>query len=351
MDSNTVDALKVGVPVIASLVVAVIAMVTSFANSRKVASSNEKLAELTSKLRDEESKRDARRDYEYEALKRLYTECEPLLFQFFELAENAESRIRALARECRRGNLRQDGGGWLAGENYFFNSTAYRFFAPIAAIRILHRRLTAVDLALDSRLRTQYRLLRMLYRSFTEDQIVAQRSPTLIYDPDRADPEERGRESLITRRPETYARQGMYRGTLDRLADAMIIRERRLERVMSFGEFLQFKQDEKSQLSLVMPEIRILLLGFHPLARPVLWRVLVAQKLTYDALNASRDIDRAGPDEIPFLIPRATDEYLTSLDWRGNQSGAHEEQSDAHEETVESTVAAARAYIIDNVQA
>lgn len=111
MDSTTATVFIGLVPAITSLVVAIIAMLTSFANSRKVASSNEKLAELTARLRDEESIRDARRDYEYEALKRLYAECEPLLFQFFELAEDAESRVRALARDCRMGNLRPNGTG------------------------------------------------------------------------------------------------------------------------------------------------------------------------------------------------------------------------------------------------
>ena len=53
------------------------------------------LAALTSALREKEATTKARQDYEYEALKRLYTECEPLLFQFFELAEDAESRVRA----------------------------------------------------------------------------------------------------------------------------------------------------------------------------------------------------------------------------------------------------------------
>lgn len=343
MDSSTIGALAVAVPAIASLVVAVIAMVTSFANSKTVASSNEKLAQLTSKLRDDESTRDARRDYEYEALKRLYTECEPLLFQFFELAEDAESRVRALARDCRNGNLRPDGAGWLADEGYYFNSTVYRFFAPISAIRILQRRLTAVDLALDSRLKTQYRLLRMLYRSMTEDQSLAERSPRLSYDPDRADPGAPDREALIAARPETYVRQGLYRGTLDRLVDAMIIREQELERVISFSEFLQFKQDGESQLCLVMPDVRLLFAGFHPLARPVLWRVLVTQKLIYDALDGSRDVDRAGTDDIPSLIPSGTKEYLDTLDWRQNQS-------EAHRETVDSAITVARAFIVDSIR-
>ena len=175
--------MKVAVPAAVSLVVALVAMATSYANSRKLAQSNKELAALTSALREKEATTRARQDYEYEALKRLYTECEPLLFQFFELAEDAESRVRALARDSRAGNLRPDGTGWLATEGYYFNSTVYRFFAPLAAIRILQRRLTAVDLALDSRLRVQYRLLRLLYRSATDDRDLAQRSPQLPYEP------------------------------------------------------------------------------------------------------------------------------------------------------------------------
>jgi hypothetical protein len=344
MDPAALQVLQVSIPAIVSLVVAVIAMVTSFATSRKLASSNEELAGLTSRLRDEESALNARRHYEYEALKRLYTECEPLLFQIFELAEDAESRVQALARECRQDNLRRDGSGWLGGEGYYFNSTVYRFFAPLAAIRILQRRLTAVDLALDSRLETQYRLLRMLYRSMSDDHALAERSPVLPYEPDRADPDKPDRESRIAAEPKIYVRQGLYRGTLDRLAESMIILEGDIDRVMSFGEFLQFKQDEESQLYRAMPQVRILLFGFHPLTRPVLWRVLVTQKLIYDALRTSRDADRTGPVDIPSLIPTVTDEYLATLDWR-------QKQSEVTTEIIKNEISAARAYIVDSAQA
>lgn len=343
MDPDTLAVLALAVPATASLVVAVLAMVASRTNSRKLAESNERLAALTSTLRDDESVRSARRDYEYEALKRLYTECEPLLFQFFELAEDAESRVRALARDSRRGNLQADGTGWLAGQGYYFHSTAYRFFAPLTAIRILQRRLTAVDLDLDSRLKMQYRLLRVLYRSVTDDQYLAHRSPRLTYDPDRADPEEPASASLIAARPETYVRQGLYRGTLDRLVDSMIVRDRELDRVMSFSEFLQFQQDGTSALCGVLPDVSPLLLRFHPVTRPVLWRVLVAQKLIYDALRASREVDRTGFDDVESLIPDPTSDLVATIDWRRNAS-------DADDETIASAYVTARAYILDDAR-
>src|SRR3954454_13697589 len=44
------------------------------------------LAKLTSALESERDAGKARRDYEYVARKRLYAECEPLLFQALELS-------------------------------------------------------------------------------------------------------------------------------------------------------------------------------------------------------------------------------------------------------------------------
>ena len=344
MDEGTTALVVAGISASVSILVAVSALVSSLLTANKTASNDAKLATLESGLRDVEAARNARLDYEYEALKHLYSECEPLLFQFFELADDAESRIRALARECRNGSLRPDGSGWLADPSYYFDSTVYRLSAPLAAIRILQRRLTAVDLDLDSRLKTQYRLLRILYRSITDDQAIAERNPRLPYDPDSADPEDPDRDALIAADPQKYLRQGMYRGNLDRLVDAMIIREQERERVMSFGEFLQFKRDSRTELFQLMPYLELLLIGFHPTVRPVLWRVLVTQKLLYDALRASRDLDRSGPTNLDALVARGWDATLTALDWR-------KDETDADNEAVSSPMSAARMYIVETAQA
>jgi hypothetical protein len=50
---------------------------------------NKKLKHLESELANKAAERDARRDYEYEAKKRLYHEIEPYLFLFSELSESA----------------------------------------------------------------------------------------------------------------------------------------------------------------------------------------------------------------------------------------------------------------------
>ena len=50
------------------------------------------LARLESELRQKETRADAKLAYEFEARKKLYHECEPLLFQLSDAAERAESR-------------------------------------------------------------------------------------------------------------------------------------------------------------------------------------------------------------------------------------------------------------------
>ena len=64
---------------------------------------------LRGRLREVEAERDARRDYEYEARKRLYSEIQPLLFQLKELSESAYRWVMSLARTAQQDQL-----SWLS---------------------------------------------------------------------------------------------------------------------------------------------------------------------------------------------------------------------------------------------
>jgi hypothetical protein len=79
-----------------SLIIAMITFFSSRANQRDV-------EKLKAELVERKSERDARRDYEYEARKRLYQEYEPLFFQFTESAEVALGHIQSLAERGREG--------------------------------------------------------------------------------------------------------------------------------------------------------------------------------------------------------------------------------------------------------
>jgi uncharacterized membrane-anchored protein YhcB (DUF1043 family) len=69
--------------------------------TRKTALQRE-LENFKADLDAKKSERDALLDYRYEARKRLYTDCEPVIFQLTECATEALYRIRSLARTARK---------------------------------------------------------------------------------------------------------------------------------------------------------------------------------------------------------------------------------------------------------
>jgi hypothetical protein len=138
----------------------------------------------------------ARRDYEYEAKKRLYERCEPVLFPGVEAVELARRRVVSIARSCRQGDVREDGSGWLGHPGYYFQSSVFLLFAPGVAFKLLQRQLTAVDLSLDQRARRLYELFRLVVASFTNDHDLSKEEPALRYRPDDADPGKPDRERL-----------------------------------------------------------------------------------------------------------------------------------------------------------
>jgi Na+-translocating ferredoxin:NAD+ oxidoreductase RnfG subunit len=70
----------------------IVAFITYFSN-RKLSEANRKsqaeLEVLKKRLESKKSEEDARRDYNYEAIRRLYREFEPVLFQLVELSDSA----------------------------------------------------------------------------------------------------------------------------------------------------------------------------------------------------------------------------------------------------------------------
>jgi hypothetical protein len=104
-----------------SLLVAIISYLSTRANQREV-------ERLRADLNEKQAERNALRDYEYEARKRLYHECAPLIFQLLEQAEGVINRVGNLARTASQGKL-EPGRTWLK-RDYYRLSTYYRFLAP-----------------------------------------------------------------------------------------------------------------------------------------------------------------------------------------------------------------------------
>jgi len=292
------------------------------------------------KFEKEQAEDNAKIAYAYEARKRLYTVCEPLLFQAMEQAAEARARIHGLARCSRERQLRRDGSGWLAlgqVEEYYFESTVYSLLAPVTAFSILQRGLTTIDLTLDDKVREQYELLKLIFFSFSKDWDLAAgggAASELPYDRNKSDPGEPRREELLVAAPERYAPQGLYRGMIYLVAEAFVPRvgdvddglDPRTARCMTFGEFERewrkarserrsarrraFQQLRRpvhrpSAMSRISDRTVELFEGFHPARKPVLWRLLVAQHLLYKVLLEGK----------PELGPLAEHE-VEALDWR-----------------------------------
>lgn len=269
------------------------------------------LEEHRSALETARADRHAKRDYEYDARKRLYEECEPLLFQLMELAEVAYSRIKGLARTARDGDLRPDGNGWLSGPGYYLSSTAYRLLAVPAVFRILQRRVTLIDLSLDRRVRLGYGLMKLVSETLTDDYGLARESPEIEYDPDAEYVERKGR-------PEDprYVRQGVFVGILERALDAIIHdADGASPRLLTFGEFEDYVRDENSKQFKALKPLLKILRGFHPASKPVLWRILIAQCHIYQGILCLRKHENLIDTEVITAATRIADVEARKFDW------------------------------------
>jgi hypothetical protein len=240
----------------------------------RVAVENEReIEKLKMELGDLSAERNARRDYEYEARKKLYAEYEPLLFQLIERSEDAYHRVLSLARTARKGDITIDAGGWLESPRYYMLSTIYKLLAPAALFKIIQRNLTFVDLTLDSGIAANYTLAKILYMTFTYNFELADENPVLIYEA-----KENVTEKERTENPQRFWRQGIPLGCLDNILHDCMLSEDRQQCLRTFGEFERIVKkltddDPNHYITLLYETFE----NFHPYTRPILWRVLITQ--------------------------------------------------------------------------
>ncbi|HEX8695026.1 MAG TPA: hypothetical protein VF746_21625 [Longimicrobium sp.] len=280
--------------------------------ARLQGASQEQNTRLEAALAAQKSEQDARRDYEYEARKRLYKECEPLLFRLAEASESAFHRVYSLARTARLGHLGPPGGpSWLDG-GYYLSSTIYNLLAPAAWFRLLQERLTGVDLAVDEKIEAQYLLAKRMYISFTDEFEFARLDHDLPYEPFDHD--------WKTKRisdPARYWRQGVTLGWLDVAVEALILREKDAPpRCLSFGEFQKaFEDDVPKHGGEKFGRFLEIFQYFHPRTRPVLWRMLVTQALLHKALYSMAQ-SRAATIGKVLSVGTVMVTELENFDWR-----------------------------------
>ena len=246
----------------------------------------------------------ARRAYEYEARKRLYSQVEPLLFHLHESLEEAHYRVRSLARTSRSGNLRGGRASWLGGDGYYLRSTMYKLVLPVVHFRLMQRRVTFVDLTLDDSIGLRYKLMKLYVRSFTDDFTLANFQPAIAYNPNvdhgtgvRAEP-----------------RQALVLGDLENVADLLIVGADDSARAMQFGEFEALLDATPRNESL--GELVAMFLHFSPESRPVLARLLMAQAcLAYVILSVYHSPADAADLTERLRAFATSDEAIRELGW------------------------------------
>jgi len=231
-------------------------------------------------LRDKlESRRDedtARRDYEFEARKRLYAECEPLLFQLNEDARGAINRVKNLAHAARDGSL-SGPRSWF-NVDYYVTSTVYYLLAPMAVYPLLRSRLTLVDVRLDGQIRTQYLLSKIVHGILGNDYAVAHNcTPKLKYDPNVIEVAgAAGNPPKLSAEDEAhYSRQGVLGGKLDGAISTLITDAHGRLTIRPYHEFADRLAPPEAIARTKIGPIRDILIGFNPRTRPVTWRLLL----------------------------------------------------------------------------
>lgn len=260
-----------------SSAIAVISLLFNFITVRKI-------EQLKFKFQEKLSEKNARRDYEYEARKKLYQEYEPIFFKLSEDSESLLSRIYGLVRSTKDGKLTPQ-KGWLSGDDYYLRSTIYKVFAPLASYRIMKENINSVDLRLDQDISIQYILAKIMYRIYSSDFEFARCEPQIDYNATNSSMySELGNDN-----PQKFWRQGMAAGNLDQFIETIIIKDsNKKKRIMDFGEFNEELENPESVLRKRFDYMSYLFLKFHPETRPVLWRMVITQAALCYILSKAR---------------------------------------------------------------
>jgi len=246
----------------------------------------------------------------------------------YEFSIGAVKRVGSLARTARTGHLSSNTKGWLSVDAYYTLSTVYKLMAPLVVVKIIQRRLTLIDLTLDTRIRAQYSLANCLYLSFTADFKLAKANPKLHYDPNlEFDPSCTDFTVKIEKEPEKYCRQGLSIGRLDNAVEALIIPDGKDSvRCMSFGEFEAMYEDKSSNLHKKFSEVISMFLNFHPQTRPILWRILITQVHLYKTIILNSETNFGWDKERRGYVLLGEKERKP-YDWRQSKEEADDQKA------------------------
>jgi len=132
---------------------------------------SKRLEILKAELSERGNRIQAKRDYEYEALKRIYAHYEAIRFQLIEACENTSKLLLELGYRYKV--IEEIPKGSLPGGNYLQIATVYHLLLPCVYFQVLKHKLTLVDLDIICSIHLQYDITRSIYLVFTHDSEIA----------------------------------------------------------------------------------------------------------------------------------------------------------------------------------
>ncbi len=297
-----------------SLAMAAWTSVRADAAQRQQDATAQDLERLKSRLSEENDAAKAKRDYEYEARKRLYEQLYPLAYQLHESALHACNRIKNLALAARGGWLADGPDNWLTSPDpYYFNSIVHNLIAPLAIYELMTRKLTLLDLTLDHDLHRRHAIARWAYEALRSDyNLVDPRYPPLALGPKAetyAPPEARPNALPSELEQRWTWRQGLYSGQISQAVDPLLVPTGETMRVQSYAEFSKAlagadlrapikARERAAAIKQALGPMSELFRGFHPARRPITWRILLAQATCYRAIVAAQTSDASSADVV-----------------------------------------------------
>ncbi len=265
------------------------------------------------------SRDEARTAYEYEARKRLYAECQPILFQMVDAASSLWGRLSQMAIRASEGRLDPGPTSWMNQSYgpYYRQNTIYRIFRLLALGRLLKSKLTLFDASLDDNIRDKFILGSIAEDIFNSDFALAQTEPQLPYDP-------YGKKKPGDQSPAKFEYQGLVRGETESLTDSLIVDEKS-NRIMRWHEFEEAIAKKASPLRKYSEPVGELFLLFHPVAKPVLWRILVC----YALLSRMLIFSLGRPADLDMLLNERED-LVRLFDYRPQDQRSNSAEVAAH---------------------
>jgi hypothetical protein len=235
---------------------------------------NKELEKLKNRLAIEKDDKASRRDYEYDARKRVYKEIAPIIFTFTESCEIAYRRIHLLGTRLNRDlpefeKVYED--RFSDETRTTLRRTLFELLVPMAAFKIFRNRLTQLDIDLIWIMKFQYEIGKTILNTFYDHKEIAKlKGFELNYEYLHNDKDE--------------CKQGISPKSMEKLLDFLIFNEPDGKfRILTLEEFLDKIEDKKKNWD-EFTKIFKRLEKFSPTSKPVFWRMLLVQSLLYKSI-------------------------------------------------------------------